>query len=126
MGICLIKRAGVPFKAWLKVIGPDSGTVTLKGPKGDQTAEFDSTKVVTFLVKKKGTYTIDTSYKTSSSSNTIDITKRKNTYTKIMNKATPTLTLAYSRITLYGGVGSRTVDITYKGLDSDISKLPTL
>lgn len=59
MAQCLVKRNGLPFKAWINVQANPGAVITATGAGKIFTAVADSkTGIASILVKKKGTYTI--------------------------------------------------------------------
>ena len=96
MGVCLIHRTSVPFKAWITVTATPSSTVTvsLDGTTVGTGTANASTGQIQFLVKKKGTYSV-TSNASGTQTKTVSITTRKQqATTNIVGKFTLTLTNA--------------------------------
>ena len=126
MGVAFIRRAGIQFKAWIKVIGIAGYDITISGPKGEQTQTIGADGTTTFLVKKKGDYTITSSYESASSGSTIKVNKRKNIYEIELNRYTPVITSEVDSITLNGGDSEVTeYTVTVKG-NNEIDNLGDL
>lgn len=79
MGFCIINRRGLSFKAYIQVNATANCTVTVTGAGQTYSKSSGSSGVVTFEVKKKGTYTI-TSNASGSRTSTVTVIERKETY----------------------------------------------
>ena len=127
MGTVFIRRAGIQFKAYIKVKGVIGLDITINGPKGFKTQKIGEDGTTTFTVKKKGSYQITSSYESSSSGSIIEVIERKKTYEITLEKFIPELILSTDNIVVNGD-GSKNpseITVTVKG-NNEVDKIGDL
>ena len=127
MGTVFIRRAGIQFKAYIKVKGVIGLDITINGPKGSKTQIIGEDGTTTFIVKKKGSYQITSSYESSSSGSIIEVTERKKTYEITLERFTPEITVSTNSITVNadGSKNPSEITVTVKG-NNETNKLGDL